>query len=288
MELKLTRPLVVFDLETTGLNVAKDRIVELSYIRIMPDGSEEQRVMRFNPEVHIPIECSKIHGIYDEDVQDAPTFRDCLPQLEPVFTGCDLAGFNSNRFDIPLLAEEFYRAGSEVDLHQCHKIDVQNIYHKRERRTLIAAYKHYCGKDLEKAHSADADTLATYEVLKAQLDYYTEDPLHNDVEWLERYSTMNSNIDFAGALIRNEKGEPVIAFGKHKGKTVQSVFAEEPGYYGWMMGADFAEDTKRQFRLIYETYQAEQKPKNNKAHATAMSDQLTDEQLQALRDKFKH
>lgn len=253
MKLNLKRPIIFFDLETTGLDISKDRIVELCYIRVEPNGNEEARSMRINPGIPIPKEASSVHGILDEDVKDCPTFANIAQQLANTFEGCDIAGFNSNRFDLPLLAEEFMRAGINIDLNQCRSIDVQNIYHKLERRNLSAAYKYYCGKDLENAHSALADTQATYEVLQAQLDKYPDD-LKNDVDFLADFSTMNHNIDFAGRFVYDEKGRELINFGKYKGKTVKEVLQRDPGYYSWIIQGDFTLNTKQiitKLRLKY-------------------------------------
>ena len=244
MKLNLKNPIIFFDLETTGLDIAKDRIVELCYIRVEPNGNEEAKSMRINPEVHIPEEASKVHGIYDEDVKDCPTFKQIAKTLGQTFEGCDLAGYNSNKFDVPLLVEEFMRAGVEVDLSKRKLVDVQNIYHKLERRTLIAAYKYYCNKDLENAHSALADTQATYEVLQAQLDKYPDD-LQNDIQFLSDYSKMGNNIDFAGRFVYDDNGVEVVNFGKYKGKPVKEVLQKDPGYYGWIMQSDFTMNTKQ-------------------------------------------
>ena len=253
MKLNLKRPIIFFDLETTGLDIAKDRIVELCYIRVEPNGNEEARSMRINPEMHIPEVASSVHGITDDDVKDCPTFADVAPQLAATFEGCDLAGFNSNRFDLPLLAEEFMKAGVNIDLSHVQAIDVQNIYHKLEKRTLAAAYKFYCGRDLENAHSALADTQATYEVLQAQLDHYPND-LQNDVDFLAEFSRMNRNIDFAGRFVYDESGKELINFGKYKGKAIQDVLSRDPGYYSWIMQGDFTLNTKQvltKLRLKY-------------------------------------
>ena len=250
MKLNLKRPIIFFDLETTGLDIAKDRIVELCYIRVEPNGNEEARSMRINPEMHIPEVASSVHGITDDDVKDCPTFADVAPQLAATFEGCDLAGFNSNRFDLPLLAEEFMKAGVNIDLSHVQAIDVQNIYHKLEKRTLAAAYKFYCGRDLENAHSALADTQATYEVLQAQLDHYPND-LQNDVDFLAEFSRMNRNIDFAGRFVYDESGKELINFGKYKGKAIKDVLS---GYYSWIMQGDFTLNTKQvltKLRLKY-------------------------------------
>lgn len=253
MKLNLKRPIIFFDLETTGLDIAKDRIVELCYIRVEPNGNEEARSMRINPEMHIPEVASSVHGITDDDVKDCPTFADVAPQLAATFEGCDLAGFNSNRFDLPLLAEEFMKAGVNIDLSHVQAIDVQNIYHKLEKRTLAAAYKFYCGRDLENAHSALADTQATYEVLQAQLDHYPND-LQNDVDFLAEFSRMNRNIDFAGRFVYDESGKELINFGKYKGKGIKDVLSRDPGYYSWIMQGDFTLNTKQvltKLRLKY-------------------------------------
>lgn len=253
MKLNLKRPIIFFDLETTGLDIAKDRIVELCYIRVEPNGNEESRSMRINPGMHIPEASTNTHGITDEDVKDCPTFADVAPQLAQAFKDCDLAGFNSNRFDLPLLAEEFMRAGTNIDLSRSQTIDVQNIFHKMEKRTLAAAYKFYCGRDLENAHSALADTQATYEVLQAQLDRYPDD-LQNDVDFLADFSRMNRNIDFAGRFVYDENGKELINFGKYKGKAVSEILSKDPGYYGWIMQGDFTLNTKQvltKLRLKY-------------------------------------
>lgn len=243
MKLNLSNPLVFFDLETTGVNIISDRIVEICYLKIYPNGNEEAKTMRINPGMHIPEEASAVHGIYDGDVADCPTFKEVAKSIANDIEGCDLAGFNSNRFDVPLLAEEFLRAGVDVNLGKRKFIDVQVIYHKLEQRTLSAAYKFYCGKNLDDAHSALADTRATYEVLKAQLDRYP-DELQNDVKYLSEYSTFNKNVDFAGRIIYNDNGEEVFNFGKYKGMTVASVLQRDPGYYSWLQQGEFTLDTK--------------------------------------------
>lgn len=248
MELNLTKPIVFFDLETTGIDVAKDRIVEISYVKVMPDGSRTEKNFRVNPTIHIPKEASDVHGILDEDVKDCKTFKELAPEIAKDFEGCDIAGFNSNRFDVPMLVEEMLRADVDFRTDNRRFVDVQNIYHKLERRTLIAAYKFYCGKNLEEAHSALADTMATYEVLKAQLDFYKDENgeplLKNDIDFLANYSTVQKTIDFAGRFAYNEAGEPVFNFGKYKDKPVAEVLKRDPGYYGWMMNGDFSLNTK--------------------------------------------
>lgn len=248
MQLNLKSPLVFFDLETTGINIVTDRIVELSYVKVHPNGKEETRTYRINPGMPIPPEVTAIHGITDEDVKDCPPFKEIARSLAAQIEGCDLAGYNSNRFDIPLLVEEFLRAGVDVDLRKRNFIDVQNIFHKMEQRTLVAAYKFYCDKTLENAHSAEADTLATYEVLKAQLDRYPD--LQNDVAFLSKFSSYGNHVDYAGRVVYNDKGVECINFGKHKGRPVTEVFESDPGYYGWILGGDFPLDTKKVFTEI--------------------------------------
>ena len=248
MKLQLKNPIVFFDLETTGINIVSDRIVEISYLKISPNGEEESRTRRINPEMPIPPQATEVHGITDEDVKDAPTFRSIAKSLASQIEGCDLAGYNSNRFDIPVLAEEFLRADVDIDLMKRRFVDVQTIFHKKEQRTLAAAYKFYCNSDLENAHSAEADTRATYEIMKAQLDRYPD--LQNDIAFLSEYSSFNNNVDFAGRVIYNEKKQEVVNFGKHKGRLVEDVFREDPGYYGWIMQGDFPLHTKKIFTTI--------------------------------------
>lgn len=248
MKLQLRRPLVVFDLETTGTSINSDRIVELCYIKVMPDGSEHTKTMRFNPGIPIPHEVSLIHGIYDDDVKDAPVFKQKARELAEEFKGCDFAGFNSNKFDFPLLVEEFLRAGVEFDVENRKFVDAQRIFHMMEQRTLSAAYKFYCNKTLENAHSAEADTIATLEVLKAQIEHYPE--LQNDIEYLHNFTKQDKNVDLAGRMIYNAEGKAVFNFGKHKGRLVEEVFRLESSYYDWMMNGDFAEDTKRRLTQL--------------------------------------
>ncbi len=256
MLLQLKNPVVVLDLETTGMNIVTDRIVEIALLKINLDGSEEEKLMLINPEMNIPPEVSQIHGITNEDVKDKPTFKEVAKILAKFMEGCDLCGFNSNRFDIPLLAEEFLRADVDVDLKKHKFIDVQAIFHKMEKRTLAAAYKFYCNKELVDAHSAMADTKATYEVLKAQLDVYQgvvfddgkgvkTTPIVNDVEKLSEFSSYDQNVDFVGRIVYDEKGVEVFNFGKNKGIPVEKVFREQPGYYGWMMESEFPLYTKK-------------------------------------------
>jgi DNA polymerase-3 subunit epsilon len=248
MQLNLKNPLVFFDLETTGINLSKDRIVEISFVKVHPNGKEESKTRRINPGIPIPAEATAIHGISDEDIKDCPTFREVAKSLAAQIEGCDLAGFNSNRFDIPMLAEEFLRAEIDIDLSRRKFVDVQTIFHKKEQRNLEAAYKFYCGKDLEHAHSAEADTQATYEVLKSQLDMYPD--LQNDINYLSSYSCYNNNVDFAGRIVYNEKGEEVVNFGKHKGSLVVDVLKSDLGYYDWIMKGDFTLNTKQMFTKI--------------------------------------
>ena len=243
MKLNLKNPIVFFDLETTGTNINSDRIVEICYLKVYPNGNEESKTMRINPEMHIPEASSAVHGIYDADVADCPTFKEVAKNVARDIEGCDLAGFNSNRFDIPVLAEEFLRAGVDIDLNKRKFVDVQTIFHKMEQRTLAAAYKFYCDKSLENAHTAEADTMATYEVLKAQLDRYPE--LQNDINFLSQYSSYTNNVDFAGRMVYNDKGEEVINFGKYKGRLVEEVLKNDPGYYSWIMNGDFPLNTKK-------------------------------------------
>ena len=256
MLLQLKNPIVFLDLETTGVNVATDRIVEIALVKINVDGSEEEKLQRINPGIPIPDETSQIHGIYDDDIKNEPTFKEVAKTLAKFIEGCDLGGFNSNRFDIPLLAEEFLRADVDIDLKKHKFIDVQAIFHKMEKRTLVAAYKFYCKKELVDAHSAMADTKATYEVLKAQLDMYQgveyEDkkegkskPIVNDINKLSEFSSFTRNVDFAGRIVLNENNVETFNFGKNKGVPVEKVFREQPGYYGWMMNSEFPLYTKK-------------------------------------------
>ncbi|MBO5268130.1 MAG: 3'-5' exonuclease [Muribaculaceae bacterium] len=250
MKLNLKRPIVFFDLETTGVNITRDRIVEISVIKIMPgkEDSPEIKCHRVNPEMHIPEEATAVHKITDEMVADKPTFRQLAKSLADYMRGCDIAGFNSNRFDIPLLDEEFQRAGVDFDFHKARFIDVQTIYHKLEPRNLSAAYRFYCGKELEGAHGAQCDTMATYEVLLAQLDRYEQLP--NDVNELSRFSSQNDNVDLIGRLIYSPDRRELINFGKYKGQAAAEVLTRDPGYYSWIMQGDFPSDTKRAFTRI--------------------------------------
>lgn len=244
MELNLKNPLVFFDIESTGLNVATDRIVEISMVKVNIDGSCEVKTHRLNPTIPISEEAYKVHGISNEDVAGEPTFAQIAKSLAKWLEGCDIAGYNSTKFDIPLLSEEFLRVGVDFDFRKRKTIDVQNIFHKMEQRTLVAAYKFYCQKDLNNAHSAEADTMATYEVLKAQLDRYPED-LQNDVKFLADFSTRSKFADYAGRIVYDDNGVAIFNFGKHKGLPVTEVLRKEPSYYNWMMNGDFTLDTKK-------------------------------------------
>jgi len=255
MELKLERPLVFFDLETTGVNIATDRIVEISILKVFPNGNKESKTWLVNPEIEIPKEASDIHGITNEKVVSEPTFKELAPKVSRMIDGCDLAGFNSNRFDIPLLAEEMLRAKTNFDMNDRVAIDVQVIFHKKEERTLSAGYKFYCGKSLENAHSAEADTLATYEILKAQLEKY--DDLENDVKFLNEYSTHNKRADFAGFILYNDNEEEIFTFGKYKGQRVVDILKKDRGYYSWIQNADFPLYTKQVLKEIKERMENE-------------------------------
>jgi DNA polymerase-3 subunit epsilon len=243
LELKLKRPIVFLDLETTGINVSSDRIVEISLLKISPNGKEQWMTLRINPEMPIPPHVTAIHGITDNDVADAPAFREVAKNLAKFLEGCDLAGYNAIKFDIPVLAEEFLRTDTDFDFKKRKYIDVQVIFYKKEQRTLAAAVQFYCNKKFEHAHSAEADTAATYEVLKAQLDRYSD--LENDISKLAEFSSFNNNVDFAGRIILDENGIEIFNFGKHKGKPVEAVFREDPAYYAWIMNGDFPLYTKK-------------------------------------------
>src|SRR5476651_1836096 len=278
MKLKLKRPLAFFDLETTGTNIGVDRIVEISVIKMNPDGSEAVKTWKINPEIPIALESSLIHGIYEEHVVDAPVFKNAADEIADFIGDSDLAGYNSNRFDIPMLMEEFLRVDHPFDIEERRFVDVQNIFHQMEQRTLRAAYQFYCGKDIINAHSAEADTRATMEVLLAQVEKYADvefedkkgiktKPVVNDVEALHKFTNMNKPVDFAGRMVYNDAGDETFNFGKHKGKKVEDVFKAEPSYYAWMMQGDFPLYTKRKLEQIYKRFTAkrehtkiEQKP----------------------------
>lgn len=261
MNLQLKKPLVFFDLETTGINFTNDRIVEICILKIHPSGKEEIRTFRINPGMPIPPESTAIHGITDEDVKDCPSFKDLAQTIANELEGCDLAGFNSNKFDIPMLAEEFLRCDVDFDLKKRRFVDVQVIFHKMEQRTLSAAYKFYCNRELENAHTAEADTRATYEIMMAQLERYdgapfidhngkTSFPIVNDVEQLAKFSAHTNNADFAGRIVFNEKNQEIFNFGKYKGRLVEDVLKSDPGYYSWMMQGDFPLYTKKVLTAI--------------------------------------
>ena len=315
MELNLQRPLLFFDIESTGLNIATDGIIELSFVKAMPDGEVKVKTWRIKPwdyarHTAIPInpQASEVNGIKDEDLVNCPKFIEVLPELATWLEGSDLAGFNSAKFDLPLLAEEIERALAysrerlakpearekaqqmidcieKIDLHACRMVDVQNIYHHFEPRNLRAAYRFYCGgKDFENAHTAQADTIATMEVLKGQLDRYAQpteyqqEVLKNDVEALSKIGPRTRNVDFAGRLVLNDNGEPTISFGKHKGKTAREVWNSEPAYFAWIENGDFTLDTKHQFARLKAQFQKE--------HKEALNRPATAEELQGLAGKF--
>ncbi len=251
MKLSLNRPLIILDIEATGDQINKDRIVEIGMVKLQPNGNEVTYEKRINPEIPIPLEVSEIHGIYDIDVKDSPTFKDIANEILEFMSDCDLGGYNSNKFDIPILEEEFLRSGVNSQLEEKKLIDVQNIFHKLEKRTLEAAFKFYCDKELVNAHNALADAVATLEVLKAQTAKYDE--LKSDVLFLSEFSKINeSSVDYAGRIVLNKEKIPTINFGKHKGKTVVDVFEKEPGYYSWILRGDFSQNTKRCFTKIWE------------------------------------
>jgi DNA polymerase-3 subunit epsilon len=265
MKLNLIRPLAFFDLETTGVNVGADRIVEISILKAMPDGSEVIKTMRINPEMPIPLQSSLIHGIYEEHILAEPTFKSVAIELAEFIGNADLAGYNSNRFDIPVLLEEFLRAGVDFDMQDRKFVDVQNIFHQMEQRTLRAAYKFYCGKDIINAHSAEADIKATYDVLLAQIERYQDvdfedkqgnlsKPVQNNIDALHTFSNMNKPVDFAGRMVFNDDEQECFNFGKHKGKTVEQVFDIEPSYYSWMKQGDFPLYTKKKLTEIWERW----------------------------------
>lgn len=249
MQLQLSRPIIFFDIEATGLNIATDRIVELCYIKVLPNGTEKVVTQRFNPGIHISAEASAVNGIYDEDVANCPTFKMKAAEIARDFEGCDLAGFNSNHFDIPLLVEEIIRAGVDYDVTGARLVDVQGIFHKMERRDLTSAYKFYCNKDLTDAHTAEADTRATLEVLEAQLDRYA-DTLKNNVAFLAEFSRRNRNVDLAGRIVYNDQNVETINFGKYRGRPVAEVLQRDPGYFNWVMQGDFTQNTKQAFMRI--------------------------------------
>lgn len=249
MTLQLERPIVFFDLETTGLNISSDRIVEFSYIKVFPTGEEQSGTFRLNPEMHIPAAATAVHHITDADVADCPTLRDMAQRIVEIFADSDVAGYNSNHFDVPMLAEQLSIVGSDFNIRSHRYVDVQAIFHKKEQRTLSAAYRFYCNSDLEGAHSANADTKATYEVLKAQLDRYPD--LKNNVDFLSDYTSKSNKVDLAGRIVRDEQGRERFSFGKHKDRLVEEVFISEPSYYDWMMKGEFPNDTKQVITEIF-------------------------------------
>ncbi|MFD1167252.1 exonuclease domain-containing protein [Sphingobacterium daejeonense] len=313
MELKLKRPLAFFDLETTGVMVSNDRIVEVSILKVSPGGKEETLTLKVNPEMPIPAESSMFHGIYDEDVKDLPTFRERAQEIADFIADADLAGYNSNKFDVPMLMEEFLRAGVDFSLDGRSFVDVQNIFHQMEQRTLKAAYKFYCNENLDNAHTAEADVKATYEVLKAQLAKYEnveyEDkhgvvskPVVNDVEALHAFTNLSKPVDFAGRLVFDADGDPTINFGKHKGKKVVDVFEVEPSYYSWMQNGDFPLYTKKVLEGIWNDHKNKKKEArtnnpvqssipvkevNRPVKKSEPSKPITDDMLKGLQDKFK-
>ena len=273
MELHLKRPLLFFDIESTGLDITNDSIIELSFVKVFPSGEERIRTWRVKPwdyekNVQRPISpgAARVHGIKDKELRDCPCFYEIAPEVISWLEDCDLAGYNSHKFDLPMLAEELERAALhkgvhfDIDLHDKQMVDVQTIFHKMEPRNLKAAYRFYCGgEDFENAHAAEADTMATYQGLKGQLDKYPETELKNDVDWLARFTEMNKTIDYAGRLAEDEKGRVIINFGKHRGKTAREVWRIEPSYFDWIERSDFALDTKKQFRRLKQQFKQEQK-----------------------------
>lgn len=249
MQLKLKRPLLFFDIESTGLNVATDRIVEISMVKVMPDGTRDVKTRRVNPTIPIPEAARAVHGISDEDVKDCPTFAQLAKSMMAWMEGCDIAGYNSLNFDIPMLTEEFMRVGLDPKFRERNLVDVQVIFYKKEPRTLSGAYKFYCGKNLEDAHTAEADTMATLEVLEAQLDHYPD--LENDVDALADFTKRQKMLDYAGRIVLDEHDVPIFNFGKHKGRSVREVLEQEPSYYTWMQNGDFTQDTKNVLTKIY-------------------------------------
>jgi DNA polymerase-3 subunit epsilon len=279
MRLHLERPLAIFDLEATGLNITKERIVQIAILKINPDGSEEKFESLVNPQIHISDEVTKIHGIKNEDVANAPTFKEIAEKIVAFIENADLAGYNSNKFDIPLLAEELLRAGNNFDISTKKFVDVQNIFHKMEQRTLVAALKFYCNQELANAHDAMSDTTATWEVLKAQLNRYPE--LEGNIDFLSKFTKNGNTIDFAGRLAYNDKNEPIYNFGKHKSKTIKEVNEIEPGYYSWFISpqTDFPLHTKQKLKEIMEDLKAEK---------TEINSQISiEDKLLALQNKFK-
>lgn len=315
MDLKLEKSLAFFDLETTGVNISSDRIVEIAVLKVLPNGEEEVLVKKVNPEIPIPAESSRFHGIYDEDVQGLPTFREIGKEVADFIGDADLAGYNSNKFDVPMLMEEFLRANIDFSLDGRSFVDVQNIFHQMEQRTLKAAYRFYCDSSLENAHSAEADVRATYEVLKSQIKKYEgvdfEDkygelskPVINNVKALHQFTNLQSPVDFAGRIIYNEDGVEVFNFGKHKGKSVTDIFDVEPSYYAWMQNGDFPLYTKKVLEVLWNahrnskrepaaaktiserTEQKELKKQFNKQNKKSKPQPISGDMLKELQSKF--
>ncbi|MDP2088937.1 MAG: exonuclease domain-containing protein [Flavobacteriaceae bacterium] len=282
MELKLEKPIIFFDLETTGIDIARDRIVEISILKIFPNGNKESKTWLVNPEMEIPASSIAIHGITNEKVANEPTFKEIVLDVNTLIDGCDFAGFNSNRFDIPILAEEMLRSDVEFSMEGRVAIDVQTIFHKMEQRTLSAAYKFYCDKSLENAHSAEADTLATYEILLGQLDKYDE--LENDVKFLSEFSSHRGRADFAGFILFDDEGDEIFSFGKHKGRKVKEILESEQGYYSWILNADFPLYTKQVLKNIKLRLNQKDTPKKK----SIKSEPPTEDQLEELRKKFNN
>ena len=291
MELNLRRPLLFFDIESTGLNISVDGIIELSFVKVFPGGESRVKTWKIKPwdyenrrQRPINPEASKVNGITDDMVKDCPTFYEVADEVAEWLRDCDLAGFNSSKFDLPMLAEELERVRRymqrdlDINLHEMRMVDVQNIYHVLEPRNLKAAYRFYCGAELENAHAAEADTKATYEVLKAQLDRYPE-TLRNDVEFLANFSERQRSVDYAGRLALNDKKEVVITFGKHRGKTAREVYMSEPSYFAWIENGEFTLDTKRQFELLKQQYDAEKREAKRAAKAAEQPKPLSDEEI---------
>lgn len=297
MELKLEKPLLFFDIESTGLNIATDGIIELSFVKVFPGDEVRVKTWRVRPWDYVA-DCQKkispgaqeVHGIKDEDLAGEKRFSEIVDEVQDWVDGCDLAGFNSNKFDLPMLAEELERVRKymnrpiRIDLHSMKMVDVQNIYHQLEPRNLKAAYKFYCGKELENAHAAEADTLATYEVLKAQLDRYP-DQLKNDVGFLSNFSERQKIVDYAGRLVYNDKKEIVVNFGKHRGKTAREVYETEPSYYSWIENGEFTLDTKQQFILLRRQFEAE-KAEARKAAMKKLTDKELEKSIGSLAEKW--
>ena len=291
MQLELKRPLLFFDIESTGLNISADGIVELSFVKIFPGGEQRIKTWRIRPwdyehrcQRKMNPEASKVNGITDDMLNGLPTFYELADEIADWLKDCDLAGFNSSKFDLPMLAEELERVRRymqrdlDINLHEMRMVDVQNIYHVMEPRNLKAAYRFYCGKELENAHAAEADTLATYQVLKSQLDRYP-DTLKNNVEFLSNFSERQKSLDYAGRIALNDKKEPVISFGKHKGKTTREVYFSEPSYFSWIENGEFTLDTKRQFELLKQQYDAEKREAKRAAKAAEQPKPLSDEEI---------